>query len=139
VTTDPSRSPRLLTALAAGLGLAALATALLVGAGGPAGFPFLLGASAAFLLAVVHRWRSPRKFLFLAAGSALGFVVFALLHNVFYALGELSAASPVLVAACEALHVSSFLLAVAACPVGVLVGLAGALVTGLRGGLRGHA
>jgi fumarate reductase subunit D len=93
-----------------GLGLLYLATVLLVGA-------------------IAHRWRSPRRFFWLFLGSLIGFPVFAVAHNLLYALGELSADVPVLPWIFEGLHVVGFLIAVVLCPAGAFVGLAGVVIT----------
>jgi len=76
--------------------------------------------------------RRPRPFLILAGASVLGFVVFALLHNLFYAIGVAIGQVPVATPALEALHVVAFLIAIFACPAGVIAGLIGALVALLR-------
>jgi hypothetical protein len=107
------------------LGSLATTGALLVGiSDNPPGIALLYGGMVCLVLAAVCRWQRPKSFLLLLAFSALGFVVFAILHNLLYALGEMTALTW-LKAILEALHVAAFLIALLLCPVGVLVGLVG--------------
>ena len=48
-------------------------------------------ATAALVLAFVYHWRRARKFLILAATSVAGFFLFAVLENLSYALGQMTA------------------------------------------------
>ena len=80
-------------------------------------------AAALVVACFVHRWRSVKKFLVLAGGSVVGFVVGAVLHNVFYGLGELTADVAVVHYGCEFVHVAFFIVAVLFCPAGFLVGV----------------
>ena len=96
-----------------------------------AGYASPLAAEPSFILAFAHRWREPRRFFLLLGLSFLGFVVFAVLHNVFYAIGESSNTSWG-TSLMEVLHVGSFLVAVLICPPGILVGLIGYFVAGFR-------
>ena len=71
------------------IGCVALAGALLVGiSDNPPGLALLYGAAICLILAAVCRWRRPKSFLLLFALSGVGFVVFAVLHNVFYGIGK---------------------------------------------------
>jgi hypothetical protein len=107
------------------LGSLATAGALLVGiSDNPPGIALLYGGMVCLVLAAVCRWQRPKSFLLLLAFSALGFVVFAILHNLLYALGEMTALAW-LKALLGALHATAFLIALLLCPVGVLVGLVG--------------
>jgi hypothetical protein len=81
----------------------------------------------------VHGWRSAKKFLILAGGSVVCFVVGAVLHNVLYGLGELAADIAVVHYGCEFLHVAFFIVAVFFCPAGFLVGVGGGIVMYIRG------
>ena len=54
------------------------------------------------------------------------------LHNLFYALGELAADVPMVPWVMEALHVVCFLLAIPVCPALAVVGLVGIVVTLIR-------
>ncbi len=86
---------------------------------------------AAFVLvaAAIHPWRRPRSFAKLALWSLLGIPVFAVLHNVFYAIGEIVEDVPVLPMVFEFLHVAAFIVALVLCPVGVVIGVVGWIVT----------
>lgn len=103
----------------------AIAGALIVGiSDNPPGIALLYGGMVCLVLAAVCRWQRPKSFLLLLAASALGFVVFAILHNLLYALGEMTDLAW-LKALLGALHAAAFLIALLLCPVGVLVGLVG--------------
>ena len=115
------------------MGCLAVAGALIVGiSDNPPGIALLYGGTVCLVLAVVCCWQRPRSFVLLLAGSALGFVVFAILHNLLYALGEMTDLAW-LKALMEALHVAAFLIALLLCPVGVLVGLVGWVAAVFRG------
>ena len=119
------------TALVA-IGCVALAGTLLVGTSdNPPGIALLYGGLICLILAAVCRWRRPRSFLLLFALSALGFVVFAVLHNLFYAIGA-GTTIPWVQSLMEGLHVGAFLIAVLLCPAGILVGLVGWIATLIR-------
>ena len=114
------------------IGCVALAGALIVGiSDNPPGIALLYGGLICLVLAAVCRWRRPKSFLLLFALSALGFVVFAILHNVFYGIGKSIDVSWVQ-ALMEGLHVGAFLIALLLCPVGLLVGLVGWIATLIR-------
>lgn len=95
------------------------------------GLLLVYGAVTSFIMAFAHRWREPRKFFFLLGLSFLSFIVFAVLHNVFYAIGEGSNVSWV-TSLMDVLHIGSFLVAVLICPPGILVGLIGYFIAGFR-------
>lgn len=80
-----------------------------------------------------------KKFLFLAAGSVVGFGVSVLLHNFFYAAEILSRNLLILPQIFSLLHVLFFLIAVLICPIGVVVGLVGSVVLWLRKVVRKDA
>jgi len=117
--------------LAAGV---SFAVTLIVGvADNPMGIGLLLLSIVLVVAAFVHHWRRPRPFVKMAIFSLAGIAVFAILHNVFYAFGELSRDLPVLPAIFDVLHVASFLIAIIVCPAGVVTGLLGAIITRLLG------
>jgi len=114
------------------IGCVALAGALIVGIDdNPPGLALIYGAAICLILAAVCRWRRPKSFLLLFALSGVGFVVFAVLHNVFYAIGE-STEIPWVQSLMEGLHVGAFLIALLLCPAGILVGLVGWIVSLIR-------
>lgn len=126
-------SKRELTAVFVVLGCVQVGAAALVGVSdNPPGIALLYGGIVCSILAVVHRWRRPRSFLLLFAVSALGFLVFAVLHNLLYAIG-VHTSVPWLRSALEVLHVTCFLIALLLCPAALAVGLVGWVATVLRG------
>lgn len=69
-----------------------------------------------------------KLFLLLAGFSAAGFVLGGVLHNVFYALAILAEDLKALNIAMNILEVGFFLIAVVACPIGLLAGIVGTFV-----------
>ncbi len=69
-----------------------------------------------------------KKFLMLTGASAAGFFVFALLHNIFYALGQVTGHITILSYLMKAFEVIFFLIAIFACPIGFLIGVIGSIV-----------
>ena len=128
LTQSPSRLKMagILLAVAA----LALAGAFFVGiSDNPPGLLLCLASAVTLVLAFVHHWRRPKRFLLLAAGGLVGFFLFAVLHNLFYAIGEAGAGVTGVAPLMEVLHVASFLIAIFLCPAAALVGVAGGLVT----------
>jgi hypothetical protein len=115
------------------VGCIALAAGLLVGVSdNPPGLLLVYLASASFILAFAHRWRTVRSFVILLIVSLVGFLVAVVLHNLLYALGEVAKEVPAVRAVAEAFHVAFFLIAVLLCPVGVLIGGVGGLIAWRR-------
>lgn len=92
------------------------------------GIALLYGGLICLTLAAVCRWRRPKSFFSLFALSLVGFFLFAVLHNLLYAVGKSTAIAWVQ-AVMEGLHVAAFMIALLVCPVGVLVGLVGWITT----------
>ena len=69
-----------------------------------------------------------KKFLILTGASAAGFFVFALLHNIFFALEQITNHIIILNYLMKALEVIFFLIAIFACPIGFLIGLIGTII-----------
>lgn len=92
------------------------------------GIALLYGGLICWMLAAVYRWRRPKSFFLLFVLSGLGFFVFAILHNLLYAVGK-STSIGWIQAVMEGLHVGAFLIALLLCPVGLLVGLIGWITT----------
>ncbi|MEN8120780.1 MAG: hypothetical protein ABFS35_10555 [Bacteroidota bacterium] len=86
----------------------------------------------AITLAFVHHWTKLKKFLVLLIGSVLGFPVFAVLHNLFYGLAIMAKDIIVVKQILEILDVSSFLIAIFLCPVGIIVGAIGSIVLAIK-------
>jgi len=130
---QPSRAFSRLTLGLIALGCLSFAAAVAVGiADNPPGAALLFGALTCWILAVVHRWSQPRAFLWLAAGAAVAFPVFVVLHNVFYGLGKMASDQPFIHGLCEVLHVISFFVAVLLAPPVLVIGLIGALIAWWR-------
>ena len=86
-------------------------------------------AAVSIVLAFVHTWRKVKLFLLLLGVSLVGFVVFVVLHNLFYAFGQMAVNIIVLKQFLEFLHAIFFLVAILVCPAGVLIGVVGSIVT----------
>lgn len=84
------------------------------------------GAVTSFMVAFVHHWRRSRSFYLLLGGSVLAFAAGAILHNLFWGLGQAFPDLPSwILFLMEAIHVGAFLVAVIVCPPGILIGLVG--------------
>ena len=83
------------------------------------------------LLILAVRWRARtllRTFWILAGASTASAALGSVLHNVFYALAEVTENWAILHGAMEVLEVAFFVIAVLVCPVAFLVGTVGAIV-----------
>ena len=124
--------PRHLTLVLLAVGCAFLAAGLVIGVNdNPPGLALVYLAVSAWIVAFAHRWRRVKTFLILLAASLVGFPLFAVLHNVFYALAELTSDVVGLSQALEFLDVVFFLIGVLVCPPGVLIGVVGSAVLAL--------
>jgi hypothetical protein len=110
------------------------ACVLLIGAllAGESWFGLGLGwaSAAAFILVFAHQWRKLKSFSRLFWVSAIGIPLFIVLHNLLYALEQLSKDIVALPVVLEYLHAGCFLAASFVCPAGVLVAAIGALMWG---------
>jgi hypothetical protein len=95
----------------------------------PPGLALCYLATVSLILVFVHTWRKVRYFLILLGASVVGFGVFALLHNLLYALAEISSDIVVLKHSLEFLSVASFLIAIFVCPTGLFIGVVGSMAT----------
>lgn len=68
-----------------------------------------------------------KKFLMLTGASAAGFFIFALLHNIFYGLEQITGHIAILSYLMKAFEVIFFLIAIFACPIGFLIGAIGTI------------
>ena len=98
----------------------------------PPGLLLCLIAAAAFFLAFVHTWRKAKYFLILSGASLIGIFFFAVLHNVFYGLGQMAADIIVLKHLLGFLDAGSFLVAILVCPAGCLIGVVGSVLMYFR-------
>ena len=69
-----------------------------------------------------------KKLLILTGVSAAGFFVFALLHNIFYGLEQVTSHITILSYLTKAFEVVFFLIAIFACPIGFFIGVIGTIV-----------
>ncbi len=83
---------------------------------------------AVIILAFVHHWTVRKKFSVLLIASIIGFPVFAILHNLFYALATGAEDIVVVKQIFEILDVTSFLAAIFVCPMGIIVGATGCII-----------
>jgi len=95
----------------------------------PPGLALCYLATVSLILAFVNAWRKVKYFLILLGSSVIGFAVFAVLHNVLYALAEISSDIVVLNRSLEFLHAVFFLVAIFVCPAGLLIGTIGGMLT----------
>jgi hypothetical protein len=113
-------------------GAAAIAAALVGISDNPPGIFLALAAAAAFVLAFVHPWRTPKQFGRLLLASVLGFLLFVVLHNVFEALAGRAEHIAVLHGLLEGLGGAAFLLATLVCPAAFLVSVVALVVVLIR-------
>jgi drug/metabolite transporter (DMT)-like permease len=113
-------------------GLSAIAAATVGIDDNPPGILLAFLAATAFVLAFVHPWRTSRQFRRLLYASALGFVVFGLLHNVFEAIASNLGSSGLVQDLFNGAGAALFLIATLVCPPGLLVGAVGAVVMAIR-------
>jgi hypothetical protein len=127
-----AHKPGRLTLALLAVGCVFLAAALVIGINDNLpGLVLLYLAVTAWIVAFAHRWRRVKSFLILLVASLLGFPLFAVLHNVFYALAELTSDVVVLSQALGLLEVVFFLIGVLVCPPGVLIGAVGSVILAL--------
>jgi len=109
------------------------AAAVLVGVSdNPPGIFLAFAAAAAFVVAFVHPWRSVKSYAWFLLASAVGFVVMAVLHNVFEGVAGLAGTPGIFRFPLQVLAVVSFLLAVLVGPPAVLVGAVGIVLRAIR-------
>ncbi len=93
------------------------------------GLMLCYAATISIILAFIHSWRRTKYFFILLCASLVGFVVFVVLHNVFYGLARMAADIVVLDRLLEFFHAVFFLIAILVCPAGLLIGVVGSAVT----------
>jgi len=113
-------------------GLLAIAAAVVGIDDNPPGILLAFLAATAFVLAFVHPWRTSRQFRRLLYASALGFVVFGLLHIVCEVIASNIGGSGLVQDLLNGAGAVFFLIAVLVCPPGMLVGAVGAVVMSIR-------
>ena len=110
----------------------AAAAGLVVINDNPPGILLAYGAAAVLILAVVHPWRTSKKFRYLLYGSFVGFFVFAFVHNVFEVVAERMGGPGFLYAVLQGIQVAAFLIAVLVCPPALVIAAVGAVVMAIR-------
>ena len=124
---DPDKKKTTVILLSTGLIL--ILMALIVGVSdNPPGIILLYLGFISLTLMFVHPWHTARPFFILFTGSLIGLPVFAVLHNVWHGLHTLVSDMIVLDPLFQFLSVISFLIALIACPPGVLVGGIGSII-----------
>ena len=111
--------------------LAAAATAVGI-SDNPPGILLAYLSASAFVVAFVHPWRTSKQFLRLICISGLGFIVFAVLHNVFAGIAPMAGVSGLGHDLLQGAGVVFFLVAILLCPPGLLVGVVGVVVMSRR-------
>jgi predicted branched-subunit amino acid permease len=97
----------------------------------PPGIALAFLSTIAFILALVHPWRTSKQFRYLIYGSGLGFVISAILHNVLEGIASKMGGSGLVHTLLSGAGVAFFFIALV-CPIGLLVGLVGALIMSRR-------
>jgi len=93
---------------------------------------FLLGIILIFLALKQKVEKSLKRFLILTGGSATGFFLFVILHNLFYGLGIITSQIPVVSSIMEILHAVSFIIATLVCPLGFVIGAIGTIAVFIK-------
>ena len=128
--TTSNKSTQRITMLLCLICFGSLIAAFIVGiSGNLLGLALCYIAAISIILAFVHCWRKLKYFLILMSASLLGFVVFVVLHNAFYALGQMAANLIILSWLLEFFHAVFFIIAILVCPAGFLIGMAGSIIT----------
>jgi len=73
-----------------------------------------------FVFAFTYNWKQAKQYVILLISSVFGFVIFAVLHNVFEVIGKGTF--------WEAIGGFFFLLAIFLCPAGIIIGGIGSLI-----------
>ncbi len=98
----------------------------------PPGIAILALSAISFVLIFVHPWRIPKQFGQLAMTSLLGFIIFAVLSNIFEAIGSAARYASMIRGFFNGVGALFFILALIVCPAAIMVGIAGAIVTAFR-------
>ena len=113
-------------------GVLAVAAAIVGISDNPPGLLLAFLSATAFIVAFVHPWRASKHFRRLVYASVLGFIMSAVLHNVFEGVASTAGVSGLLRALLSGAGVAFFLIAILLCPPGLLVGAVGAIVMSRR-------
>ena len=120
---------RRLTLLLLALAIIAITIGLIIGiSDNPPGIIILYAGIILLIISLVYIWRKIRPFLILLVVSIVGIPVFAVLHNIFYGIAELTSEVKVLPEMLSFFDAMSFLIALIICPSAIIVGMGGALI-----------
>ena len=118
-----------LTLLLLTLAILAITIALIIGiSDNPPGIIILYAGIILLIFSLVYIWRKIRSFLILLIVSIVGVPVFAVLHNIFYGIAELTSEVKILPEILRLFDAMSFIIALIICPSGIIVGMGGALI-----------
>ncbi len=118
-----------LTILVLALAIIAVTIGLIIGiSDNPPGIIILYAGIILLIISLVYIWRKIRPFLILLIVSIVGVPVFAVLHNIFYGIAELTSDVKILPEILRLFDAMSFIIALIICPSGIIVGLGGALI-----------
>ena len=132
-----TKSNRKLTFIFLAISIISLLIAFIIGiSDNPPGILLCFAGIIALILVFVHRWRKVKNFLFLLVFSIIGFLIFAVLHNVMYGLEKKVVDIIVLSQLLKFLDVLFFLIAVLVCPSGILVAAIGSIVFYLKSKIK---
>lgn len=128
-----NKSNRKLTFTFLAISIILLLTAFIIGiSDNPPGILLCFAGIIALMLMFVHHWRKAKNFLILFVASIVGFLIFAVLHNVMYGLGKIAGEIFLLSQLLKFVDVLFFLIAILVCPPGILVGAVGSIVLCIR-------
>ena len=109
-------------------GLLAIASVVVGIDDNPPGVLLAYLAATAFVLALVHPWRTSRKFIFLLLASMLGFVLFVILNIIFDSIAQNPATSSALQDLLQSHVVDALsLITVLICPAAFIIGAVGSV------------
>ncbi len=80
--------------------------------------------SVLFIIAFTYNWKKPKPYYILLISSVFGFVLFAVLHNVFEVIGKETF--------WESIGGFFFLFAIFLCPAGIIIGITGSIITAIK-------
>lgn len=129
--STPKNRTRTFVLLAAGCALATGAAVTGI-TDNLSGIALALLSAGALILALVHPWRSVRRFRHLFRAAGMGVIALAALHILLDLLAARSAGSPFVHGVLGGVGAVSLLVALLICPPGLLIGAIGALAISLR-------
>ncbi|HAP34791.1 MAG TPA: hypothetical protein DCQ28_02175 [Bacteroidetes bacterium] len=98
----------------------------------PPGIAFAYLSAIALVFVFVHPWRTSKQYRYLIYASGIGFILFAILHNVFEGIASVIGETSIVYGMLNVTGVVCFLIAILVCPSGLLVGTIGAGIMSIR-------